>query len=95
MRKHTPGPWEVRRDGWGHHSVRSEPEQRTIAKTIMPHIPDRAHAVDEANARLIAAAPEMLAAAKRILPYLTECDCVGDGMFRQLADAIAKAEGEA
>jgi hypothetical protein len=45
-----------------------------------------------ANARLIAAAPEMLAALKKHLPWRVEPP-QGWGVWQDTVDAIAKAEG--
>jgi hypothetical protein len=94
MSGHTPGPWRVINDGvigvqmgrWGGFAL---PDSGT-------HDQDTALA----NARLIAAAPELLAALK-MLAYDYALMC-GDGMTdatqpKVLADAtaaIAKAEGK-
>ena len=70
MSKHTPGPWEIRRDRQG--------RAMCIARVgYMPHAmigfhDDRAddHIAEEtheANARLIAAAPEMIEALKDLV----------------------------
>ena len=86
--KHTPGPWEyaktsslddrydifVSQTGW------------TVARTVNnAHIEAR-----NANARLIAAAPELLEACKSALrlDYMQEHNALAD----QLSAAIAKAE---
>ena len=81
--KHTPGPWEIER-GYG-----------TIIKSIGPCVPDEYAGsawlkVSEANARLIAAAPELLEALQVMLDaaqhdITTECDIA--------RAAIAKAIG--
>ena len=111
---HTPGPWEqsgeyiqARGPEFGHY-----PYQRarlTIA-TVHPLADGQNNAMlegqDMANARLIAAAPDLLAAAKEVLDTLNDgpadrecpftsrpkmmCDCVG---HRMLKNAITKAEG--
>ncbi len=90
---HTPGPWVVARGRincsgeFGYGAITTdEDEPWYIAKVeSLPR--------EEANARLIAAAPDMLAALQRL---------VNDSMFKnhpeasQMAiDAIAKATGEA
>jgi hypothetical protein len=103
----TPGPWEVRQDfyiatcepgSWSHAEVKSSPG--------VP--PDR---IDEhkANARLIAAAPDLLAACRSALAYISICvepscdegDVLEDGSIHDgstaegnlLRDAITKATG--
>ncbi|MBP2230771.1 hypothetical protein J2847_004080 [Azospirillum agricola] len=78
MSKHTPGPWYVvNMRGWGGLCIGRRPQDQAdttagdapIARVIekAPHWPDAFPA--EANARLIAAAPDLLTA----LDDLTEC----------------------
>ena len=103
MSKHTPGPWIYYADlpsqdpDW--HIVTTENRLRILANV---HI-EPGNQVDEANARLIAAAPELLEA----LVQLEEAFCsVGPGMTREDREdsraaliaaraAIAKARGDA
>lgn len=78
--KHTPGPWIA------HGPVVTANGSR-IAQT---HFGDNC----DADARLIAAAPYLLAACKRMVGYyqaghLSEFN----GAMNQMVDAIAKAEG--
>jgi hypothetical protein len=93
MSKHTPGPW-VADDGYSatHLRIRSE-DWGTIADVNDPYnaMPDGEL---EANARLIAAAPELLEAAKWMVGRLhrTGLD-VAKGPRAALEVAIAKAEG--
>lgn len=97
---HTPGPWEVAEpgevdehyavlDGFGHTaSVYGYPEEAAAALS---------------NARLIAAAPELLKTLRFVLPVLENAARRGtigsDGVnleleaAREVADAIAQAEG--
>lgn len=67
---HTPGPWWVG-PGFSIESVKVENRQRigrTVATVLVPErMPDEARA----NARLIAAAPELLAALSECLAQLT------------------------
>ena len=111
---HTPGPWIISRD------PRPNMEwNNSIAVAAKPHLElcQLYHsgpgwtAQDEANARLIASAPDLLALAKR---YASECEKCGgtgrrmalgpDGSETHTVDcthcaglraAIAKAEGRA
>lgn len=94
---HTPGPWTLHQEGSmracdGRHD--SEDGCRTIAEAEIIGV---ARAEAEANARLIAAAPELLAAlkvARCVLkvacgaeaPYIREA-------FKAIDPIIAKAEG--
>lgn len=69
MNKHTPGPWHVEDDGFGHLSVRSGNARDIGRGTVLyiasevgglrrgPNFEDRSE--QQANARLIAAAPTM------------------------------------
>ena len=103
LAEHTPGPWRTAGD-----------QIETIAKRIND-IPEKSIAVvawgcsccktdadetDLANARLISASPELLAAAKLALVSLktvtlrTEISAMLNAMPRQVLEAaIAKAEG--
>lgn len=98
----TPGPWVCYADtpsvepNW--HIVTSANRQRVIANVhIEPGV-----AMDEANAKLITAAPEMLEALQLFERYEQEMESGDhiDGMitYAQLRDAaraaIAKATGE-
>lgn len=84
MTTHTPGPWSVIGTNVSGQSL-------TVAETYLDEFVSRKTA--EANARLIAAAPELLEAAKAMLDPLL----VQDRVFwaRKLRAAIAKAEGRA
>jgi hypothetical protein len=94
MIKHTPGPWHYRRgDEWSHsvvthHGTLPDGSQNcwTVADINKMREPEH-----EANARLIAAAPELLEALKELLPG---ADAMGWNTEKARA-AIAKAEGQA
>jgi hypothetical protein len=85
--KHTPGPWAVSLD----HIFRNQSDIFEIHwSSIGECVAECVHG--EANARLIAAAPEMLEALQRLykdLPYVNQAN---GGM--QARAAIAKATGE-
>ena len=89
---HTPGPWHYRRgDEWSHsvvthHGTLPDGSQNcwTVADINKMREPEH-----EANARLIAAAPELLEALKRLL---TDEDY--PQAERVARAAIAKATGE-
>ena len=109
---HTPGPWEMGR----HATPESCPQFGVYAENgngrDLAHVVSAGttrHAETEANARLIAAAPEMLQALKNAREWLDElAGLVQSGTFdaaedwaganavsvdSTLAEAIAKAEG--
>ena len=78
---HTPGPWEIER-GYS-----------TIIKSIGPCVPDEYAGsawleVSEADARLIAAAPDLLEALKAMLSEVEGCYCTTE---KQARAAIEKA----
>lgn len=88
MVSHTPGPWEiVSLSGWG-----SPFSIRMAYRSDNPNAPKTHYGVQSVrrreDAHLIAAAPDLLAAAKSAL------DVMGANAARDaLAAAIAKAEG--
>ena len=86
--QHTPGPWKVRKN-----------EPWVIAKAYgnmksVVHLNYSADPSEEqrANARLIAAAPDLLEALKLMLEDARH-DRVTVEVFNQTVDAIAKATG--
>ena len=97
--KHTPGPWNA-------HSIKKSaapPYTPVSATTLIAQVYSTAfgdHEQSEANARLIAAAPDLLEAVKRLLPdvlwvadyWANDPDKDGDIVFARAA--IAKATGE-
>lgn len=95
MSKHTPGPWVVgntdpllfgKQRGQG-----TEP----IGFVYGPSFPERSDLGKEAiaNARLIAAAPELLEALKNLLESHLAGNVIGADV-REAQEAIAKATGE-
>ena len=101
MTKHTPGPWEayhVKSAGW---SVRmanpregySSPDPVCCMAWWQFDIPGIIDdAISGANAKLIAAAPDMLAALKMVLQHGRIDD--SESRMAQVASAITKAEGK-
>ena len=83
-KKHTPGPWNTSAYDGGWDCIRDGSGQ-IIAKL---------GANNPANADLIAAAPDMLAALKTAHHRMGNigCDYDRDDDFKQVCDAIAKAE---
>lgn len=90
--KHTPGPWETPGEDGGERviSYRTKKGKRyTLA-----HVYDGETANMEANARLIAAAPELLDALEGVLQV--DCDSEDwhqDEAWERAKNAIAKAKG--
>lgn len=95
---HTPGPWTIH--AWGNADY-----EVLAANSCICNVPDSGdpddderHDVIEANARLIAASPEMLKALQFILPTLRQASacgnhCDGDGfnLLREAADEVERA----
>ena len=89
--KFTPGPWEVNDDRFW---VRSSVTESVVA-TIEKDLHEKGE--QQANAHLIAAAPELLAAAEFLLEWCPTCSVGSSGYARQeqLKAAIRKARGVA
>jgi len=88
MSKYTPGPWSV------DHNMNIMSQGRLVA---FPGI--AAGFPQKANAQLIAAAPELLEALRRVIDCcdIAECQTVpgSPGALKNARAAIAKAEGGA
>lgn len=103
--KHTPGPWTIGGDD-GAIWIQSPVSSDNVICDLVGRDADCLAVEDEANARLIAAAPELLAALKAVdlvwerqnLPTnaVHGPDCLGDDEHEAwglVITAIAKAEG--
>ena len=90
--KHTPGPWVKEKTGRGIGPLSKEDDQ-SYGMVIPVAYVDFAESddVQKANANLIAAAPDMLAALKFILAWLPSCD---EEATHLVELAISKATGE-
>jgi hypothetical protein len=97
--QHTPGPWEVRTAGHGSKSGDFTVDEFYVWTAAHDDIALCADVVDsmghpsEANARLIAAAPDGLAAARQALDEC--CDLIGTPAGYALEAFVAKATGSA
>lgn len=94
--KHSPGPWDIHDTASLETSIYAANKVCTLAK---PSGFYRSPAETEANARLIAAAPELLEALREVSVYLgmllTETqDIKKNQMLLNAAAAISKAEGK-
>lgn len=101
MSEHTPGPWKMTFEGY---PGMSEPEMPDVIADGWPVLvpgpidgsrPDRTLEQALANARLIAAAPSLLEACKKLLKEYVEADPDNYESWgaRDARAAIAKAEG--
>lgn len=114
--KHTPGPWKiVRRMGWDFQGVTEQPDEHNKMGFAGPsgericwfgnsenYYPTEGDEPSEADAHLIAAAPDLLAALKTFVAEYVELVESGDAGFWNAEEeakviaaraAIAKAEG--
>lgn len=108
MSKHTPGPWMVWNDGHGNLSVRSANERDTADATYLeiatevgglrtgPNFKD--HSEEQANARLIAAAPELFRIVERLSKLadgLANSNSSAEEMATRLAEDAKKVVAKA
>lgn len=83
MTQHTPGPWELlpQSDGSNMVALRRETgkQMNPYAFRLVCHVLARGDSIkqDDANAKLIAAAPDLLVACQRVLTHdsVDLCDC--------------------
>ena len=81
MTTHTPGPWGLQgTNEFGFAVIHGSPENHLIADNIR----------QQANARLAAAAPELLAACNKVLNHWGD---LHPKDRQQLRDAVAKTKG--
>jgi hypothetical protein len=90
MSKHTPGPWSVDDP----HQIWAESAGEYVAITRVEDWDTIPREQAEANARLIAAAPELLEALKAMLTNWEEAPAYGSDAAAKARAAIAKATGE-
>lgn len=94
--KHTPGPWDVNasRNGYTSEVAIEGPIREQETAPVCWIGANRISSENEANARLIAAAPELLAACRAALEFI-QAQRMGSGNAEPLLlAAIKKAEGK-
>ena len=94
MSKHTPGPWEARYVVSGYHRIiaPNETEPTCVCDTALWK--DNDAAVDMANAHLIAAAPDMLAALDTAAAAMEWTGLAKGKAYQAVLDAMSKAKGQ-
>ena len=98
--KHTPGPWWTKREGFSTVYVEARIEGGWIQEVAACGPTEAGQEQQEANARLIAAAPELLEALKEIADYWNRGRndmAMHDACWHAIhtaEEAIAKATGE-
>jgi hypothetical protein len=89
---HTPGPWHVYAV-YAHVEIRAREDSDASVALIFPRANDSvASDAARANARLIAAAPDLLEALQRLLPHaawMQSCSHDDEGIGRDLERARA------
>ncbi len=93
--KHTPGPWRTKREGFSTVYVEARIDGGLIQEVAACGPTEAGLEQQEANARLIAAAPELLEALRGIMKL--DEDLCSEGAIEALdkaSAAIAKATGE-
>lgn len=92
--KHTPGPWSVFKHSWSDTSIAAPSFDHAICRLDINHATEESQESDEAlmaaNARLIAAAPELLQALQRAESVLRNYEAWA-GLADECKRAIAKA----
>ena len=88
MSQHTPGPWKIV-DSWEDHTIEG-PKGEEI---IFQDGPYQTPSIKEANARLIAAAPEMLKALEMLVEKIKNDEWFED-WSKIATSVIDKAKGE-
>ncbi len=97
MSKHTPGPWKIEYSDTSTRPDLKIKGNMLVATTPPLHSDREINEEVKANARLIAAAPDLLAAAKAALSLLTDDGYQGGNEWtvKVLRATIAKAERRA
>ena len=95
MSKHTPGPWEIKRSFDPAHRFICAPEHLGLAQVVWCMEDEDRSPECEANAHLIAAAPELLEMLTLARDRIESVRRSGefDPLIRDIDDAIAKATG--
>ena len=88
--KHTPGPWVIYLDAGVAASVMPAGRDGDVCTMAEEY---RTMIEVNANAALIAAAPDLLAACEALITYVPEAPGVDHAVRRIAAAAIAKARG--
>lgn len=83
--KHTPGPWFVATSMSGKMAIAQKEDMYSIA------LIEKWRAEHGANAKLIAAAPELLEALQSVLPYLKAVGTNGNHLVPAIESAIKNA----
>ena len=92
MSNHTPGPWEIKRHFDPGYKFISAQKHVGLAQVVWCMEDEDRSPSCEANAYLIAAAPELLGALQKVFEVMN--DDMPVGLRKVCYEAIAKAKGE-
>lgn len=92
--KFTPGPWFTKREGWSTVYVEARIDGGMIQEVAACGPTDAGQDQQQANARLIAAAPDLYEALEIAREYALFVSAETDDLAR-IDAALAKARGEA
>jgi hypothetical protein len=90
---HTPGPWRISGCKIGDSLLIEHGDIGTVSPCIGLVYIDEGRLPQQANARLIAAAPEMLEALKGLIGDCSQIGLRGDA-YTAAVNVLAKAEGK-
>lgn len=96
MSRNTPGPWYAKREGYSTVYVKARILGRLIQEVAACGPTDAGQDQQDANARLIAAAPELLEALKAFVADWSDDTGMSGPSYESVRfarEAIAKAEG--
>lgn len=94
--QHTPGPWQLGEEGGileGHTPIDAAGWEG-LAQVVTKMEFDGYNAEGQANARLIAAAPDLLAALEDLTSYMIDHGMENDAGVVKAIEAIGVAKGE-
>lgn len=98
MSEHTPGPWLITEepDGWDarYATFRLNTEDDGSPEASLCDISEWNHPRARADAHLIAAAPDLLAALRDMCSLVAGTSAVDEQPYRDACAAIRKAEGQ-
>lgn len=94
MTKHTPGPWILRSAGELLNEIPHPFDFVEVSKQRYITTEGKSEREANANARLIAAAPDMLSALLDVLDFWDDPNMSMSELKERVRDAIAKAQGE-
>ena len=92
MSNHTPGPWEIKRHFDPGYKNISAQKHTALAQVVWCMEDEDRSPECEANAHLIAAAPDLLEALEKVFTVMN--DDMPVGLRKVCYEAIAKAKGE-